>query len=216
MKSLTMTTELYQYILNANPIEQSSLGELRQKTDQLKYARLRSPTEQIHFITFLLKLLQPSHILEIGTFTGYATLAMALATPETTKIITCDINNVFPQTGQSTWKKANVAKRIDLRLGPALETLKQLKQKSASFDFVFIDADKENYWHYFKIVLSLLSNKGIILVDNVLWHGQVADKTFNDTRTRAIRDFNTRLTQQNDIYHCLLPIGDGLTLIAKQ
>jgi predicted O-methyltransferase YrrM len=216
MKSLNLTPELYQYLLELSPKENFHLKELRIKTDKLKYARLRSPTEQINFMMFLLQNLKPKNILEIGTFTGYSTLAMALATPEDTQIITCDINNVFPSTGQEIWKNAGVANRIKLQLGPAIETLTQLQQQSQTFDFVFIDADKENYWQYFEKSLNMLTVNGLIIIDNVLWRGQVIDGNNSDLRTNAIRDFNQRLSLQPHINYCLLPLGDGISLVSKK
>jgi predicted O-methyltransferase YrrM len=215
MKMINFTPELYQYLLDLNPVENPYLKELRIKTDNLKYARLRSPTEQIHFISFLLRFIKPKAILEIGTFTGYSTLAFALATADDTKIITCDLNNVFPETGQEIWKKANVSHRIQLRLNPALVTLEKLQSENNSFDFIFIDADKENNWNYFEKTLALLNSGGIIAIDNVLWRGQVVEDDKVDSRTTATRDFNKRLSVQPGINYCVLPIGDGITLVSK-
>jgi predicted O-methyltransferase YrrM len=216
IKSLSLTKDLYEYILKMNPKENPYLEALRIETDKLKYSRLRSPTEQIHFITFLLSLLKPKNILEIGTFTGYSTLAMGLATPPTTKIITCDINNVFPEIGKTYWENAGMEKRIQLLLGPAKKTIANLQTESKTFDFIFIDADKENYWDYFQSSLNMLNHNGVIMIDNVLWHGQIIDHETDDIRAIAIRDFNQRLSQQTNINFCLLPIGDGITLVTKK
>lgn len=216
MKSLNLTPELLQYLMEMSQPENLYLKELRLKTDSLKYARLRSPTEQIYFMMFLLRLLKPKNVLEIGTFTGYSTLSIALATTDDTQIITCDINNVFPQTGQDIWKKAQVAHRIKLCLGPALNTIQNLKQNNNTFDFVFIDADKENYWEYFTSTLSMLTPEGIIMIDNVLWKGEVLDSNSTDMRANAIRNFNERLLKESGIHYCILPIGDGITLITKE
>lgn len=215
MKSLHMTPELYEYVLNSNPNENSFLKELRKKTDALKYSYLRSPSEQISFLTFMLNLLKPKKILEIGTFTGYSTLAMALATPEDTEIITCDINNVFPSIGLDTWAASGVLDRIELRLGLAMDTLATIQSESKQFDFIYIDADKENVWNYFEKSFSMLTEQGVIIVDNVLWRGRVIDEAYSDSKTNAIRDFNLRLSNEPGVCYCLLPIGDGLTLISR-
>lgn len=216
MKSINLTPELYEYLLQINPPENPHLRDLRIKTDRLKYARLRSPTEQVQFIMFLLQFLRPKRVLEVGTFTGYSTLAMALSTPADTMITTCDINNIFPETGQEIWKNAGVNDRIQLMLGPAMETLTQLKMQDYDFDFIFIDADKENYWEYFSLSLELLSQNGLIMIDNVLWRGQVVDSNHNDMRTIAIRDFNQRLAHHPDIHYCFIPVGDGISLVSKK
>jgi predicted O-methyltransferase YrrM len=210
------TRDLYNYILKISPEENFYLKELRLKTDALKYSRLRSPTEQVNFMMFLLQLIKPINILEIGTFTGYATLAMALATSSNTKIITCDITNIFPEIGQEVWKQAGVSSRIQLMLGPAKDTLEKLHQQKQTFDFIFIDADKENYWHYFENSLNMLTDNGIIMIDNVLWRGQVADENIVDPTTTAIRNFNQQLSQQFNINYCVLPIGDGVTLVSTK
>ncbi len=216
MKALPLSAELYQYILDMNPEENSFLAELRLKTDQLKYARLRSPTEQMHFISFLLHWLKPKKILELGTFTGYSTLAMALATSSVTTIITCDINNIFPDVGKDSWKAAGVDQRIQLRLGPALNTLAELKKEQHVFDFIYIDADKENSTLYFEQALTMLSQQGMIIVDNVLWKGKVVDPDSNESSTEAIRQFNQYLKKHTDVNYCLLPIGDGLSMVTKR
>ena len=215
MKTLQLTPDLYQYLLQINPFENLYLQKLREKTDELKYARLRSPTEQVHFITFLLQCFKPKKLLEIGTFTGYTTLAMALATAETSEIVTCDINAIFPDIGRDIWVSAGVAEKILLRLGLALQTLQQLREEGRVFDFIYIDADKENYVAYFELSLEMLTGQGVILVDNVLWKGQVTDDTNHLSSTLGIRHFNQYLFQRRDINYCVLPIGDGLTLVRK-
>lgn len=215
MKAPGLTQELYQYILQANPVENVWMEELRLKTDRLKYARLRSPTEQIHFMMFLLKLIKPETILEVGTFTGYSTLAMALATPDETSIITCDLNHIFPETGQDVWERANVKQRIKLLLGPAINSLSGLQQDNCRFDFIFIDADKENYIQYFEQALSMLTPKGVIMIDNVLWKGEVINEQTSDPRARAMQEFNQYIKNKVGIDYCLIPIGDGVTLVSK-
>ena len=215
MKALNLAPALHEYLMQVSPEEDPHLKELRIKTDTLKYARLRSPTEQVYFMMFLLRFLKPKKILEVGTFTGYSTLAIALACGVDADIITCDINNVFPEVGHDIWKKANVSNRISLRLGHAVNTLEDLVKEDSKFDFVFIDADKENYIKYFDMAFSMLTEKGIIMVDNVLWKGEVADGQTSDMRAQAIREFNNYLAEKPEINYCLLPIGDGVSLVSK-
>lgn len=215
MKALNLSPALYEYLIQVSPVEDPYLKELRLKTDKLKYARLRSPTEQIYFMMFMLRFLKPKRILEVGTFTGYSTLAIALACGTGSEIITCDINNIFPEVGREIWEKANVLDRISLRLGHAINTLESLVNENSRFDFVFIDADKENYIQYFDKALSMLTENGMIMVDNVLWRGEITDLQTSDMRAQAIREFNRHLAEKNGVNYCLLPIGDGITLISK-
>ncbi|MEL0638665.1 O-methyltransferase [Marinomonas sp. TI.3.20] len=214
-KNLMINDDLYNYILDHNPKENEFLLKLKNKTDELKYARLRSPTEQIHFLSFLLKFLNPKAILELGTFTGYSTLAFALSTKSNCNIITCDINNIFPSIGVDIWKEANVSDRITLELGPAKNTLIKLLENKALFDFIYIDADKENNWSYLEMALFLLNEDGMIIIDNVLWHGDVVKEEINTDRVNALREFNKKVMQLSNINYCLLPIADGLTIISK-
>jgi predicted O-methyltransferase YrrM len=174
--------------------------------------------EQGQLMAFLIELTAAEKTLEIGVYTGYSSLVVALALPETGRITACDINTETTSIAQEFWKKAGVAHKIDLKLAPALETLENLiKQNlSNSFDFIFIDADKKNYLNYYEHSLRLLRPGGLILVDNVLWGGRVADSNSHDKQTLAIRAFNQAIYQDKRISMCLIPIGDGLTLIRKR
>lgn len=214
MKTLQMTDQLYDYLLHIDMPENIYMAELRQKTYELRNAVMITSREQDNFFMFLLRLLQPKFVLEVGTFTGYCTLALALATSEDCKVITCDIDADYPAVGKPFWQKAGVAHKIDLRIRPALETLAELKKQNMIFDFVFLDADKVNYQNYFDAALDMLAPKGVIAVDNVLWDGKVADPSDNNYQTRAIRKFNDNLRKSN-LHYCVLPVGDGLTLVSK-
>jgi O-methyltransferase len=215
-KTLQITDELYGYLSNINSEENIQLALLREETQKLENSTMISSPEQAAFFNFLIKLIQPKNILEIGTFTGYCTLAMALAAPSDCKIITCDIDKTWPMIGKKFWQTANVHEKIELKLGSAIQSLNELREKKAFFDFIFIDADKVNYWEYFTASLDLIKEKGIIAVDNVLWSGQPANPSINDFQTVAIRNFNEQLKSFPNIHYCVLPIGDGLTLVSKK
>jgi len=215
-KYIEMTAELLNYLSAYNPQENPYLYQLRETTDKLKYARLRTPTEQVTFLIFLTQFLSPHKILEIGTFTGYTTLALALATDEKTHITTCDINNVFPSIGIPYWNAANQHNKIELKIGSALKTLRNLLQQKKTFDLIYIDADKENTWQYFQLCLEILSERGLIIVDNTLRKGDVINRNSQNTQTQAMHEFNSLLTTWKNIHYCLLPFCDGITLISKR
>jgi predicted O-methyltransferase YrrM len=169
-------------------------------------------------MAFLVKLIEAKKILEIGVFTGYSSLSMALALPPEGTLIACDRDPEATAIAQRYWQAAGVDSRIQLHLAPALETLQTLldQGEAASFDLVFIDADKRNYDRYYELSLQLLRPGGLILIDNVLWGGKVADPHSSDPRTEAIRAFNAKLSQDDRIDLSVLPIADGLTLARKR
>jgi predicted O-methyltransferase YrrM len=169
--------------------------------------------EQGQFLQLLVKLTGARRCLEIGTFTGYSALAMALALPRDGKIVCCDLSADWTAIARRYWKRARVEKKIDLRLGPALATLKGLRGR---FDIAFIDADKANYQRYYERCLKLLRRGGLILIDNTLWYGRVIDRRDRSIDTRAIRAFNRRLHRDRRVELSLVPIGDGLTLALKR
>lgn len=216
LKTLKMTDKLYRYLLKIIPKQNPILNALRKETLLLKEAEMMTSPEQMAFFQFLLYILQPTAILEIGTFTGYATLAMALATPPDCKIITCDIFEKWPAIGEVFWQKANVNSKIEVNIGPALNTLQTLKQRTLRFDFIFIDADKSNSWNYLTESLHILKPKGIIAIDNTLWKGKVADKSITDHQTEVIRVLNARLAELRNVIYSVIPIGDGLTLVSTK
>jgi predicted O-methyltransferase YrrM len=159
------------------------------------------------------KLMGARRCLEIGTYTGYSALAVALALPKDGSIVCCDVSEEWTAVGKPFWKKAGVEKKIDLRIGPALETLKKLK---GPFDFVFIDADKPNYLNYYERCLELLRPGGLIAIDNVLWSGEVANARAKDKLTVALRELNERVHKDERVELAMLSIGDGVTLALKK
>jgi predicted O-methyltransferase YrrM len=173
--------------------------------------------EQGQFMALLVKLIRAKKCLEIGVFTGYSSLAVALALPEDGQLIACDISEEYTTIAQKYWQKAGINHKIKLHIAPALETLDQLilAGETNSFDFVFIDADKSNYKNYYEKSLQLVRSGGLIVIDNVLWSGKVADPEIQDNRTNKIRQFNQELHQDKRISLSLVPIADGLTLALK-
>ena len=162
----------------------------------------------------LVRLMSAKKTLEIGTFTGYSALAVALALPEDGKIVACDISEEWTAIGKKKWEQAGVAEKIELRIGAALGTLEELIQEGqeGSFDFAFIDADKANYLDYYKMCLKLVRKGGVVAIDNVLWSGSVINSEINDVDTVAIRELNEFLAKDERVSLSMVPVGDGLTL----
>ncbi len=216
-KTLDLNDKLYRYLLHAGVREPQVLKDLRVATEAEEMSTMRSAPEQGQFMALLLKLMGASQVLEIGTFTGYATLWMALALPRDGRIVTCDVSERWTFIAHRFWEQAKVQNRIQLHLRPALETLDELLENGAasSFDFVFIDADKENYLAYYEASLRLVRPGGLIAVDNTLWDGRVIDAQNNEASTEAIRAFNASLREDMRIDLAMLPVADGLTLAMK-
>jgi predicted O-methyltransferase YrrM len=198
--------------------EPAVLRELREETARsMEDANMQISADLGQFLTVLVKGIRARRTVEVGVFTGYSSTVTALALPSDGQIIACDVSEEFTSMAQRYWAKAEVAGKIELRIGPALETLDDMIAKGGEgqYDFAFIDADKANYWGYFEKCLRLLRTGGLIAVDNVLWSGRVADTTNEDENTVAIRDFNRRVHGDKRVVASLVPIGDGLTLAAK-
>jgi predicted O-methyltransferase YrrM len=189
------------------------LRELRKATAPVKWSGMQIGADQGNLMALLVKLMGAKRCLEIGTYTGYSALAVALALPKDGKIVCCDISEEFTAVGKPFWKKAGVEKKIDLRIGPALETLKKLK---GPFDFVFIDADKGNYLNYYERCLKLVRRGGLIAIDNVLWSGEVANDKAKDDLTVALRKFNDHVHKDERVDLVMLTVGDGVTLARKR
>jgi len=181
-------------------------------------AQMQISPEQGQFMAFLVQLMGAHRALEIGVFTGYSSLAVALALPPTGRLVACDINPDTTQVARRYWEKAGVAHKIDLRLAPAKDTLNSLLAQGEAnhYDFAFIDADKENYLTYYEQCLQLVRPGGLIMVDNVLWGGAVIDAEIQDRSTQAIREFNKKLYQDERITLVMLPLADGVTLAWKR
>ena len=193
--------------------EPQILRELRARTASVPHSGMQIGADQGAFMAILVKLMGAKRCIEIGTYTGYSALAVALALPQDGTIVCCDVSEEWTAIGKPFWKKAGVERKIDLRIGPALDTLKKLK---GPFDFVFIDADKPNYANYYERCLPLVRRGGIIAVDNTLWSGWVADKSQTDADTLALRDFNDKLHRDERVSLSMLPLGDGVTLALKR
>lgn len=216
--TLGLDSELYQYLLSVSLREPEILTKLRQETAKLPMNRMQISPDQGQFMGLLVQLIGAKKTLEIGVFTGYSSLAVALALPTDGKIIACDIDEKYTAIARKYWQAAGVSNKIDLRLAPALDTLDKLIEEGQinSFDFAFIDADKRNYSNYYEKCLQLIRPHGSIAIDNVLWSGSVADSEATDKRTIAIREFNQKLHQDKRVKISMLPIADGLTLAMKQ
>ena len=216
-RTLGLPANLYDYLLEISIREREILTQLRQQTAQHPVGRMQIAPEQGQFMALLVQLIGAKKTLEVGVFTGYSSLIVALALPADGKVVACDISAEFTSIAQSYWQQAQVADKIDLHLAPALETLDKLLAagEGETFDFAFIDADKSNYDNYYERSLQLIRPGGLIAIDNVLWSGRVADPAVQDNRTKKIRAFNEKLFQDQRISLSLVPIGDGLTLARK-
>ena len=217
-RTLQLTDRLYGYLL-ANSLRETPVQRrLRTVTRRLPRAGMQIGPEQGMFMQLLVKLMRARRIVEVGTFTGYSSLAMALALPPGGRIVCCDVSEAWTAIARRHWKMAGVEKKVSLRIAPALETLDALLAEggAARYDFAFIDADKSNYANYYERCLKLVRRGGLIAVDNTLWGGSVADPRDNDQDTRAIRAFNRKLHRDRRIELALLPIGDGVTLALKR
>jgi len=217
-KTIALTDELYQYLLSISLREPSILQRLREETASYPQAGMQIAPEQGQFMALLVILMGARRVLELGTFTGYSSLCMAMAMPSHGKVITCDASAEWTAVARRYWKEAGVENRIELRLGPALDSLDKLlaEGQERKFDLVFIDADKENYLGYYEYSLQLLRPGGLVLVDNVLWSGKVIEPDMQDKDTIAIRTFNEYLKKDTRITLSVLPLADGLTLAVKQ
>ncbi len=209
--------DLYAYLLDVSLREHDVLRKLREETAGLERSNMQIGPEQGQLMALLVELLGARKALEIGTFTGYSALAVALALPEDGRLVACDVSEEWTAVGRRHWVEAGVAHKIDLRLAPALETLDRLltNGEAGTFDFAFIDADKEGYDAYYERALELIRPGGLIALDNTLWEGKVVDPEFTDPDTEAIRAINAKLASDGRVTLSLLPVGDGLTLARK-
>ena len=212
-----LDASLYDYYQAIAFREPEILKELRQATSQLPMANMQIAPEQGQFMALLVQLTGARKILEIGVFTGYSSLALALALPPQGRVLGCEISAEYAAIARQFWQKAGVSEKIDVLLGPAVTSLEQLlaNGEQESFDLAFIDANKSDYDQYYELSLQLVRPGGLILSDNVLWYGKVADETVQDKATQAMRNLNAKLHQDPRISLSLVPIGDGLTLALK-
>jgi len=215
-KSLKIDEKLEKYISDNSYDLHSVQKEIIKYNNSLgNIKRMQISVSQAYFLQLFIKSNDIKNILEIGTFTGYSALSMALAV-RSDGIVTClDINKETSEKAKSFFKKANLENKIKVILGPALDTLERLKEEKKIFDLVFIDADKENYKEYYDLSMNLIKKKGFILVDNVLWHGDVANPVKNDRFTNIIREFNSLIKKDDRVEKTILPLGDGVTICRK-
>ncbi|HEX5478014.1 MAG TPA: class I SAM-dependent methyltransferase [Burkholderiales bacterium] len=213
---LKLTDALQRYI-EAHAAQSAVQRKLRAVTAKLPMGQMQIGADQAALMQILVRLLGARRCIEIGTFTGYSALAVALALPPGGRIVCCDVSEEWTAIARRYWKLAGVEKKIELRLAPALRTLDGLlRREKSKFDFAFIDADKANYQAYFERCLKLLRPGGLIAIDNTLWSGRVLDDASPDADTRAIRAFNRKLRGDRRVDIALLPVGDGLTLALKR
>ena len=209
---------LYSYLKSVSLREPPILARLREETASHPQAMMQIAPDQGQFMALLIQLMGARRTLEVGVFTGYSSLAVALALPSGGRIVACDINEEFTSVARRYWKEAGVDHMIDLRLRPALETLREMltQGQHGQFDFAFIDADKTNYENYYECALELIRPGGLIAVDNVLWSGRVADPAESERDTVALRAFNQKLHHDERVTLSMLPVSDGLTLALKR
>jgi predicted O-methyltransferase YrrM len=205
-----MTDQLVDYVHRLGVREHPVLAALREETAKLPEHEMQIGPDQGAFMALLVRISGATRILEIGTFTGYSSTAMALALPAGSRIVCCDVSREWTDVARRAWTDAGVADRVELRLGPAVETLQTLADDT--FDLAFIDADKPSYDAYYEGCLRVVRPGGVILIDNALQGGKVADPSVHNERVDAIRALNEKIATDERVDHVLLPIGDGLTL----
>lgn len=216
-RSIGLSDNLAAYLATTGLREHPVLVRCRTETAELPMAMMQISPEQGAFMALLAKATGASKYLEIGSFTGYSALAVALALPENGHVVACDVSKDYTDRARGYWKEANVASKIDLRLGPALDTLDaMIASKQTAFDLAFIDADKQNYDAYYERVLALIRPGGLILLDNMLWMGAVADPAVNDPTTEAIRILNRKIQNDSRVDMALVAIGDGIMMARRK
>tara|TARA_B100000676_G_scaffold95710_1_gene95628 strand:- start:1421 stop:2077 length:657 start_codon:yes stop_codon:yes gene_type:complete len=214
--NLTVNKEIEEYINNNSTKLHPVQKEIISNNDELgDIKRMQISVSQCHFLHLLIKSSKIKKILEIGTFTGLSTLSMSLALPDDGSVLALDKNHETSKTALNFFKKASQDKKIKLIIGLASDTLKNLINTKQKFDLVFIDADKENYLNYFNYSVDLVNTDGLIIIDNVLWHGEVVDINKQDKLTVSIREFNTYVNKDKRVENLIIPVGDGLSVCRK-
>jgi predicted O-methyltransferase YrrM len=204
------------YLLANQPPEHPLLAELREVTATMTRSRMQISPEQGHFLTFLIRLIGARRVLEVGTFTGYSSLCMALAMPAYGRIVACDISEEWTSVAKRFWKKAGLADMFRLHIGSAVDTLQALVDKRKEFDFIFIDANKEDYDAYYEASLRLVRPGGVIAIDNTLRDGRVVDPNENQPSVTAVRDLNAKIAKDERGDRVLLTVGDGMMLVRRR
>ena len=214
---LSYTSSLRQYVWQYGLREHPALKELRTETEKLPSSMMQICPEQGALMGNLIRLIAAKKTIEVGTYTGYSAMAVALALPDDGEVVACDVSEEWTSVAKKAWEKAGIANKIDLLLAPASNTLDALLEegKEGSFDFAFIDADKTNYQIYYEQCLKLIRQGGVIVIDNVLWGGAVTDSNRNDADTEAIRELNQFIATDKRVSISMIPVGDGLTVAVK-
>ena len=215
-RTLSIDDRLYDYLLSVSVDESDLLAQLREETLGVEWSVMQISPEQGQFMTLLMRIINAKRAIEIGTYTGYSSICIANGLPKDGELICCDDSEEWTSVARKYWKLAGLEDKISLHVQAASETLQTLVVNEAeSFDFIFIDADKQSYELYYELSLKLLRKGGLLAVDNTLWSGKVADPENTEPGTRAIRRFNEKVKSDTRVIKSLLPIGDGLTLIHK-
>ncbi len=216
--TINLDDRLTAYLQSVSLHEHPALQKLRSHNQEYPQGHMQICPEQGQFMGLLLRLMGAKRVLEVGVFTGYSSISMALALPADGYLLACDISEAATDVARRYWQEAGVAEKIDLHLGPALVTLQNLVAagESETFDFAFIDADKANYPNYYELCLQLVRPGGAIAIDNVLWYGKVADPAVTDSRTEILRQLNRSIHEDDRVEISMLPIGDGLTIARKK
>lgn len=217
-ETLLIENTVDSYIKKISLRENEVLARCRKETSNLEQSRMQLSPEQGQLLSFLVELIKAKKSIEIGTFTGYSALCVALALPEDGCLVACDISERWTSIAQRYWIEAAVEKKIDLRIGPALETLDKLIsiEGQSTYDFALIDADKKNYEQYYEKLMILVRSGGLITIDNVLWSGKVADPQNQEETTVSIRSLNERILRDERVTLTMLPVGDGMTVVRKK
>jgi predicted O-methyltransferase YrrM len=216
--TLQLNEKVHDYLLGHSLRESTACQQLREETRPMKMGMMQVSPEQGQFMAFLVELTGTRKAVEVGTFTGYSALCVAQALPADGTLVCCDVSEEWTAVGKKYWEQAGVSDRISLRIGPAIDTLTAMRDagEEGTFDFGFIDGDKANYQSYYEHVIALLRTGGLLLIDNVLWGGSVANPDKTDEDTEAIRALNTFVHHDDRVSLSMLPVGDGLTLALKR
>ena len=216
LKNIEVTQDLLNYIYeHPQPLHPAQKDILNYNKTLGDIQRMQISEVQGHFLQLIIKINNVKNCLEVGTFTGFSSLTMALALPNGGKLTTLDHDKKIVHVAKDFFKKGNLDNKIDIIISPALETLKKFSQEGTKFDLIFIDADKGNYKNYYELSLNLINEKALIIFDNVLWHGEVFKKNLTDEQTIIMREFNKYIKDDNRVEKIILPLGDGLTICRK-
>lgn len=217
-RSFHLPDRVERYILDTTLRENPVMRDLREETAKLPQAGMQTGGDQVQFLQLLVRLIGARRCIEVGVFTGYSSLGVALALPDDGRIVACDVSEEYTGIARRYWERAGVADKIDLYLAPAVQTLDRLINagETGRYDFAYIDADKPGYDGYYERLLRLIRSNGIIAIDNVLWSGSVADPAESDESTEALRALNAKIGRDERVDASLLSIGDGLMVVRKR